>query len=194
MHATRIMTVAALAALVVLAAPAPAQEHPRASEHPKASQMKAAAEAKAGDLVAVAAQAGDFKTLIAAVKAAGLAETLQGDGPFTVFAPTDAAFAKLPEGTVDELLKPENKTKLARILSYHVVPGKLMAKDVATTEVQTAEGQMLPIVAKDGKVTVGGASVVKTDVEAANGVIHVIDTVLMPAAPEKTKPRDHPGH
>ena len=136
--------------------------------------------ASPGDIVAVASSAGSFKTLVAAVKAAGLVETLQGKGPFTVFAPTDEAFAKLPPGTVEDLLKPENKDKLVAILTYHVVPGKVMAADVKTMMVKTVNGKELSIKVDDGKVTVNGAKVIKTDVAASNGVIQVIDTVLLP--------------
>ena len=136
--------------------------------------------AAAQDIVAVASGAGSFKTLVAAVKAAGLVETLQGKGPFTVFAPTDEAFAKLPAGTVEGLLKPENKEKLVAILTYHVVPGKVMAADVKAGEVKTVNGKDLSVKAADGKVTVNGANVVKTDIAATNGVIHVIDTVVLP--------------
>lgn len=134
------------------------------------------------DIVATASAAGQFNTLIAAVKQAGLVDTLKGDGPFTVFAPTDDAFAKLPAGTVDELLKPENKDKLTAILTYHVVPGKIMSTDIAgkETEVETVEGSDLSVDATGGTVMVGDAKVVKADVAASNGVIHVIDTVLMP--------------
>ena len=151
-----------------------------------------------GDIVAVASGADNFKTLVTAIKAAGLVETLQGKGPFTVFAPTDEAFAKLPAGTLEDLLKPENKAKLAAILAYHVVPGKVMAADVKTMKAKTVNGQELSIKVKDGTVTVDNAGVVKTDVVAANGVIHVIDTVVLPPAPvanpAKAKPKDHPAH
>jgi len=133
-----------------------------------------------GDIVAVASGAGSFNTLVAAVKAAGLVETLQGKGPFTVFAPTDEAFAKLPKGTVEDLLKPENKEKLVAILTYHVVPGKLLAADVKTTKAQTVNGKSLDIQVGAGGVTVDKAKVIKTDVVASNGVIHVIDTVVLP--------------
>jgi uncharacterized surface protein with fasciclin (FAS1) repeats len=133
------------------------------------------------DIVDTAVAAGSFKTLVAAVQAAGLVETLKGKGPFTVFAPTDEAFAKLPAGTLDNLLKPENKEKLKGILTYHVVPGKVMAKDVAgLKEAKTVNGQMLTITVKDGKVMVDKAHVAKTDVAASNGVIHVIDAVVLP--------------
>ena len=118
--------------------------------------------------------------LVAAVKAAGLAETLSGKGPFTVFAPTNEAFAKLPAGTVDSLLKPENKAKLASILTYHVVAAKVMAADVKTSKVKTVQGGELDVVVKDGAVTVDGAKVVKTDIVGSNGVIHVIDAVVLP--------------
>ena len=135
---------------------------------------------KGKDIVAVASSAGSFNTLVAAVKAAGLVETLQGPGPFTVFAPTDEAFAKLPKGTVEDLLKPENKEKLAAILTYHVVAGKVMAADVKTMKAKTVNGQSLDVKVNDGAVTVDNAKVTKTDVAASNGVIHVIDTVVLP--------------
>jgi len=138
------------------------------------------AETKAKDIVAVASSAGSFNTLVAAVKAAGLVETLQGTGPFSVFAPTDEAFAKLPKGTLESLLKPENKEKLVAILTYHVVAGKVMAADVKTMKVKTVNGKELDVKVADGTVTVDNAKVVKTDVAASNGVIHVIDTVVLP--------------
>ena len=138
------------------------------------------AKANLGDIVAVAKGAGKFKTLCAAVEAAGLVETLQGTGPFTVFAPTDEAFAKLPKGTLDELLMPENKKKLADILTYHVLAGKVMAADVKTMKAKTVNGQSLDVMVEDGKVTVDKAKVIMADVPASNGVIHAIDTVLMP--------------
>src|SRR6187399_1238998 len=121
----------------------------------------------------------DHTTLVAAVKAAGLVETLSGSGPFTVFAPTNEAFAKLPKGTVEDLLKPENKEKLTAILTYHVVSGKVMAADVKAGKVKTVQGGDL-VIATDGGVTVNGAKVVKTDIVGSNGVIHVIDTVILP--------------
>ena len=133
------------------------------------------------DIVAVAAGAGDFGTLIAAAKAAGLVGVLQSDGPLTVFAPTDAAFAKLPKGTVETLLKPENKQALVEILTYHVVPGKLEAADVLKRKtLDTANGERAKIAMKNGKPTIAGANIVATDVEASNGVIHVIDAVMIP--------------
>jgi uncharacterized surface protein with fasciclin (FAS1) repeats len=131
-------------------------------------------------IVAVASDAGQFKTLVTAVKAAGLVETLNGKGPFTVFAPTDEAFAKLPKGTVDDLLEPENKERLVAVLTYHVIPGKIMAADVVTTDAQTVNGKKLPIKVDAGKVKAGKANVVKTDIPASNGVIHVVDTVIIP--------------
>ena len=134
------------------------------------------------DIVDTAVGAGSFKTLVAAVKAAGLVETLKGEGPFTVFAPTDEAFAKLPKGIVESLLKPENKEKLQAILTYHVVPGKVMAADVVKiTGAVSVQGQQIDVVVKDGKVKVDGANVVKTDIGCSNGVIHVIDSVILPA-------------
>ena len=136
----------------------------------------------AADIVDTAVKAGQFNTLAAALKAGGLIETLKGPGPFTVFAPTDAAFAKLPAGTVDNLLKPENKAKLVQILTYHVVPGKIMSASLAgkKTDAKTIEGDDLAIDATMSGVTVNGAKVVSADVAADNGVIHVIDTVLLP--------------
>ncbi|MFN0069544.1 MAG: fasciclin domain-containing protein [Limisphaerales bacterium] len=135
---------------------------------------------KSKDIVATAVEAGSFKTLVAAVKAADLVATLQSPGPFTVFAPTDEAFAKLPAGTVENLLKPENKAKLQAVLKYHVVSGKVLAADVKPGQVATVQGGKLTIAVKDGKVMVDSATVIKTDVMASNGVIHVIDTVVLP--------------
>jgi uncharacterized surface protein with fasciclin (FAS1) repeats len=134
--------------------------------------------AHAADIVDTAVAAGQFNTLVQAVKAAGLADTLKGDGPFTVFAPTDEAFAKLPAGTVESLLN--DKEKLAQILTYHVVPGKVMSSDVSTGAVPTVQGQPLNVVVERGQVKVNEAQVVKADVLASNGVIHVIDTVVLP--------------
>ena len=133
------------------------------------------------DIVDTAVAAGDFKTLAAALQAAGLVDTLKGPGPFTVFAPTDEAFAKLPAGTLEDLLKPENKQKLISILTYHVVAGKVMTKDVVTLhEAKTVNGQDLKIMAEGGKVMVDNSNVIKTDIQCTNGVIHVMDTVLLP--------------
>ncbi len=133
------------------------------------------------DIVDVAAENGSFNTLVAAVKAAGLVDTLKGEGPFTVFAPTDDAFAKLPEGTVESLLMPENKDKLIAVLTYHVVAGKVMAADVVKLDkATTVQGQAITIKVMNGKVMVDNANVVATDVKASNGVIHVIDTVILP--------------
>jgi uncharacterized surface protein with fasciclin (FAS1) repeats len=138
--------------------------------------------ATAADIVDTAASAGSFKTLVAAVQAAGLVETLKGEGPFTVFAPTDDAFAKLPAGTVDNLLKPENREQLQEILTYHVVPGKVMSSDLQgkTTIAATVEGSEVEIDASGSAVMVEGATVTQADIAASNGVIHVIDTVIMP--------------
>ncbi|WP_430473079.1 fasciclin domain-containing protein [Thalassospira lucentensis] len=137
--------------------------------------------AKAADIVDTAVSAGSFNTLVAAVKAAGLVETLKGDGPFSVFAPTDDAFAKLPAGTVEDLLKPENKDKLVAILTYHVVPGKVMAADMSGKEmmVESVLGDTIDVNAMKG-VMVDDATVIQADIIADNGVIHVIDTVIMP--------------
>ena len=132
-----------------------------------------------GTIVDVASGAGNFGTLVAAVTAAELVETLSGEGPFTVFAPTDEAFAALPAGVVDALLLPENKAVLAQILTYHVVSGKVMAADVTDSDVATVEGQTVKLSTADG-VTVNGAKVVTADVAASNGVIHAIDAVILP--------------
>lgn len=136
------------------------------------------------DLIpAVADKAGSFKTLLAAVKAAGLAETLSGEGPFTVFAPTDAAFAKIPEATLKDLLKPENKDKLVAILTYHVVPGRVFSEGALEAKsAKTVQGASVKIAVKGGAAYVDNAKIVTTDINAANGVIHVIDTVIMPPA------------
>lgn len=147
---------------------------------PTADKGFAVDAAPAPTVVAIAAGNPDFTTLVAAVKAAGLAETLSGTGPFTIFAPTNAAFAKLPAGTVETLLKPENKAKLASILTYHVVAGKVLAADVKSGMVKTVQGGEITIVANADGVTVNGAKVLKTDIVGSNGVIHVIDTVILP--------------
>ena len=155
-----------------------AAEQPDASPKPK-------------DIVDTAVGAGSFKTLVAAVKAAGLVETLKSPGPFTVFAPTDDAFAKLPKGTVESLLKPENKAKLVAILTYHVVAGKVLAADVVKVDsAKTVNGKTLPVKVKRGSVFVGTAQVVKTDILCSNGVIHVIDSVLLPPAAAASPTKD----
>jgi uncharacterized surface protein with fasciclin (FAS1) repeats len=145
-----------------------------------AMSTSAFAEAHMKDVVDTAVDAGTFSTLVAAVQAAGLAETLKGEGPFTVFAPTDDAFAKLPAGTVEDLLKPENKDKLTAILTYHVVPGKVMSGDLTNDmKAATVQGGEVTIMTEGG-VKVNDATVTQADIEASNGVIHVIDTVIMP--------------
>jgi uncharacterized surface protein with fasciclin (FAS1) repeats len=133
------------------------------------------------DIVDTAVDAGSFNTLAAALEAGGLVETLKGSGPFTVFAPTDEAFAKLPEGTVENLLKPENKEQLVAVLTYHVVPGEVLSEQLVTLDqAKTVNGQSVAIAVQDGKVMVNNAHVVQADVMASNGVIHVIDTVILP--------------
>ncbi|MEO7165856.1 MAG: fasciclin domain-containing protein [Chthoniobacterales bacterium] len=131
-------------------------------------------------IVATAAGNADFSTLVAAVKAAGLVDTLNGAGPFTIFAPTNEAFEKLPKGTVEDLLKPENKARLTAILTYHVVAGKVLAADVKSGMVKTVQGGELDVKVADGGVTVDGAKVLETDILGTNGVIHVIDSVVLP--------------
>ena len=140
-----------------------------------------AAQAAESDIVDTAIAADGFDTLVAAVQAADLVDTLKGDGPFTVFAPTDEAFAALPEGTVASLLEPENRDQLVAVLTYHVIPGKVMSADIAgeTLSPETVQGSTVDIDATDG-VTIDGASVVQADIEASNGVIHVIDAVILP--------------
>ncbi len=146
-----------------------------AGHHGEKKAMKA-------DIVDTAVAAGQFQTLAAALTAAGLVDTLKGEGPFTVFAPTDEAFAKLPEGTVEMLLKPENKDKLIAILTYHVVPGKVAAQDVVKlTGATTVNGADVAIAVNGGTVTVDNATVIATDIESSNGIIHVIDTVILPS-------------
>ena len=141
-----------------------------------------AAGSEAKDIVETAVAAGSFQTLAKALQAADLVSTLKGAGPFTVFAPTDEAFAKLPAGTVENLLKPENKDKLRRILTYHVVPGKVMASDVVKLEsAKAVSGDTITVGTRSGEVRVDEAKVVKTDIAASNGVIHVIDSVIMPS-------------
>ena len=140
--------------------------------------------AHAADIVDTAASGGKFNTLVAAVKAAGLVETLKGSGPFTVFAPTDAAFEKLPPGTVQNLLKPENKEQLRKVLTYHVVPGKVMSSDLRgkKTTANSVEGSKIDIDASGNAVKVENATVTQADLAASNGIIHVIDTVIMPGS------------
>ncbi len=141
----------------------------------------AGAPGSATDIVSTAVAAGQFNTLAKALKAAGLVDTLKGPGPFTVFAPTDEAFAKLPAGTLEELLKPENKEKLRGVLTYHVVGGKVMSSQVVKLRsAKTLNGQSVSIRTRDGKVLVDNATVVKPDIETSNGVIHVIDAVILP--------------
>ena len=161
----KIITLAAIAALPFAAT---AMNHGSHDHSPKA------------DIVDTAVAAGSFDTLVAAVQAAGLVDTLKSDGPFTVFAPTDEAFAALPEGTVENLLLPENKDMLVSILTFHVVPAKVMAADVASGEVPTVNGEKATVVVSDSGVTIENANVVKTDIETSNGVIHVIDAVILP--------------
>jgi uncharacterized surface protein with fasciclin (FAS1) repeats len=163
MKTMRMLTSLAIAALIAAAAPARAQQ--------------------GKDIVETAVAAGSFTTLAKALAAADLVSTLKGPGPFTVFAPTDAAFAKLPAGTLDNLLKPENKAMLQRVLTYHVVAGTVMAVDAAKlTSAKSVSGDALSITAAGNTVTVGKANVVKADIVASNGVIHVVDAVLLPPA------------
>ena len=169
---TKRLVAAATLAVLATATPATAQDRDDMS-----------ADQPTQDIVEIAASAGTFATLIAAVEAADLVATLKSDGPFTVFAPTDEAFAALPEGTVDELLLPENKDRLIQVLTYHVVPGAVMAADVVgLDEATTVQGEAIEIAVDGETVTVDGATVVQTDIRATNGVIHVIDRVILPSS------------
>lgn len=164
-----------------ISTPAPVDTSAEAPVDTSAETTETTMAAEAGDIVAVAAGNPDFSTLVAAVTAAGLVETLQGAGPFTVFAPNNAAFEALPAGLVDKLLLPENKDTLVKILTYHVVAGKVMAADVAAGDVPSVEGSNITVTVDAGTVTLNGSSkVIATDVAASNGVIHVIDAVILP--------------
>jgi uncharacterized surface protein with fasciclin (FAS1) repeats len=171
----KLLTTFSIAAFTASAiAPLHAEHHGEKKETKKEAVMEK-------NIVETASGMNNFTTLVAAVKAAGLVETLSGEGPFTVFAPTNEAFAKLPEGTVEGLLKPENKETLQKILKFHVVPGKIMAADVKTMAADTAANDKVGVVvAEDGTVTYGGKKVIKTDIVTSNGVIHWIDGVAMP--------------
>ncbi|MEN0651473.1 MULTISPECIES: fasciclin domain-containing protein [Hyphobacterium] len=167
----------ATAALSLLGAPALADSTSKIDHHASSDHH-----AMQADIVDTAVNAGSFNTLVAAVQAAGLEDTLRGDGPFTVFAPTDEAFAALPEGTVESLLQPENRDQLVAILTYHVVAGEYMAGDLAgqALSVETVQGDTVDIDATGDNVMVDGATVIMADVDASNGVIHVINQVIMP--------------
>ncbi|QDT70671.1 Immunogenic protein MPT70 precursor [Planctomycetes bacterium MalM25] len=179
-------------ALAALTAPAFAGECPHSKQashhnshtHHVAKQVTPAAphQTTGADLVDTAVAAGQFKTLVAAAQAAGLVDALKGEGPLTVFAPTDEAFAKIPAETIQSLLQPENKDQLVKILTYHVVPGRVLAQDVVSLRsAKTLQGGEVAIGVAGGRVFVNNAQVLKTDIETTNGVIHVIDTVIMPA-------------
>lgn len=173
------LALAAAFGLALNAAPIAASAHCGADH----DEMKQAAKKSKMDIVDTAVSAGDFKTLVAAVKAAGLAEALKGEGPFTVFAPTDEAFAALPKGTVEDLLKPENRNKLTSILKYHVVSGRVYSDEALKAGHATTlqKGKIQIAAKKDGSAMVNDAKLVKTDIETTNGVIHVIDKVLIPS-------------
>lgn len=180
MHLSRRKIIAAvsIAATLTLSACSSSSETATPTEAPSVAETMAA-EVMPGTIVEVASTTDGFSTLVAAVTAAGLAETLSGDGPFTVFAPTDDAFAALPEGVLDALLLPENKDLLVKILTYHVVSGQVMSTDITDGDVATVEGQTVALSTANG-VTVNGANVVAADVPASNGVIHAIDAVILP--------------
>ncbi|MFM7087990.1 MAG: fasciclin domain-containing protein [Candidatus Paceibacterota bacterium] len=168
----------ALLAVVTLSA-CGSEEKPESNQENITDTTEVPAQPELGTIVNEASKAGTFSTLVAAVSAAELDGTLSGEGPFTVFAPTDEAFAKLPAGVLDALLLPENKATLIEILTYHVIAGKILAADVTSGEVATVEGRSVTLATENG-VTINGANVVATDVPASNGVIHVIDAVILP--------------
>lgn len=179
---------------------AQAQEHPGKTEHPNNTGHPSSAEypGKEGNIIALASGVDEFKTFISAVQTAGLVEKLQGKGPFTIFVPTNNAFAKLPDGMMEDLLKPANKARLAGLLANHVVPGKIMAGDIKAMKATNVSGQDLHIQVSDDGVTVNNARVVQADLVGTNGVVHAIDSVIVPAPPpEKAaseEPKDHPAH
>lgn len=177
-------TIAAASLLVSLPASAKSCPGASASASPRlvagAPTTTTATTANSATVVEIAASNSSFSTLVAAIKAAGLAETLSGKGPFTVFAPTNEAFAALPAGTVEELLKPENKAKLQKVLTYHVVAGEVTSAAIKPGQVKTVEGSTVTLSVKDGKIKVNNASVISADIDASNGVIHVIDQVILP--------------
>ena len=170
------VSIAIAAASILVSVPTFAEQSPVKPKPPTHSQPATAP----GTIVEVASKGANFKTLVAAIKAAGLVDTLSGSGPFTVFAPTDAAFKKLPKGTLQKLLKPENKETLVKILTYHVVSGAVDSKAIKAGEVPTVEGSSVKVTVKKGIIKVDKATVIKKDVKASNGIIHVIDTVLIP--------------
>jgi uncharacterized surface protein with fasciclin (FAS1) repeats len=179
MRRTAIAVVSIAAALTLSACSSSSDEATTAETTSAAEEAEVMEEAGTGTIVEVASSTEGFSTLVTAVSAAGLVDTLNGEGPFTVFAPTDDAFAALPAGVLDALLLPENKDVLTQILTYHVVPGQVMAADVTDGEVATVEGQSVTLSTADG-VTVNGAKVIQADVVTSNGVIHAIDAVLLP--------------
>ena len=172
---TKTVSIAIAATTLFVSVPAFAGNKPAAKPATPQTSTKTV-----GTIVEVASGNSSFTALVAAIKAAGLVETLSAKGPFTVFAPTDAAFKALPKGTLEKLLKPENKATLVKILTYHVVPGEITAKSIKAGDVKTVEGASVKIQVKKGRVTIGNAKVTKADVKASNGVIHVIDKVLLP--------------
>ncbi len=200
MKTTKFVALAVLLIMPGTFLAAQAHEHPNKAEHPSTTEHPNTAEhpSKEGGIIAVASESGEFKTFISAVQAAGLENKLLGKGPFTIFAPTDAAFAKLPDGMMDDLLQPANKAQLAGLLANHVVPGKIMTADIKTMKATNVSGQDLNIQVDGDVVTVNNCQVVQPDLVATNGVIHAIDTVIIPAPPlEKAAseaPKDHPAH
>jgi uncharacterized surface protein with fasciclin (FAS1) repeats len=172
---SKTVSLAIAATTLFVSAPTLAEMKPMAKPATPTTQTRTV-----GTIVEVASSNPAFTTLVAAIKAAGLVDTLSGKGPFTVFAPTDAAFKALPKGTLEKLLKPENKATLVKILTYHVVPGSIASKAIKAGDVKTVEGASVKIQVKKGRVTVDNAKVTKADVKTSNGIIHVIDKVLLP--------------
>ncbi len=199
MKAARIVFLVVLVVSAVTFNGAQAHEHPTITAHPSTTEHPAKVKSlvSGNDVLAAANKAGNCKTFLTIVQASGLMEKFQGEGPYTVFAPTDEAFAKLPKGSLEDLLKPANKAKLAGLLATHVVPGKIMAAEVKSMKAANVNGQNLEIKVHDGIVTVNDATVVNSDIAASNGVIHAIDTVIFIEGfehPASSKPKDHPAH
>ena len=200
MKSNRFLALIVLLVSTVTFQTAQAQDHPSTAEHPSSAEHPAKAEhpVAANNIFAVAAGDGNFTTFVAAIEAAGLVEKFQGEGRFTVFAPTDKAFAKLPAGMMDDLLEPANKAKLAGLLACHVVPGEIMVANMKTMKATSVSGNDLSITVTYGVVMVNDARVVTADMVAANGVIHAIDAVIFPndagEMPASATPKDHPAH
>ncbi len=179
-HSVRTIGATAMLSLMVGITAAQAADCPNAAGKPRVNSVIASKPAQSGTIVDIAASNPSFSTLVTAVKAAGLTEMLSGKGPFTVFAPTNEAFAALPKGTVEKLLKPENRDLLRKVLTYHVVAGDVMAKDLRSGKVKTVQGSAVSVDVRKQGISINKSNVVKADIDANNGVVHVIDRVLLP--------------